>query len=86
MTTFISCRLYQSKQRSSVRGKGLALPKLKPKSDTLVLYIFSNTDGEYENNLRFFLRHGVEAGDGCDYVVIIQTGGTSKASILKQLG
>ena len=52
----------------------------KEKADTLVLYVFSNTDDEYLPNLMFFLRHGVQPGDGCDYVIVIQTGGTSKVS------
>ena len=40
--------------------------------DTLVVYIFSNTDPEYIANLRFFARHGMAAGDGCEYVVVVQ--------------
>lgn len=39
---------------------------------TLVIYIFSKTDTEYEDNLLFFLRWGVAANDGCDYVFILQ--------------
>jgi len=46
-----------------------------PAAHTLVVYIFSKTDTEYENNMRFFLRWGVAADDGCDYVIIIQTMG-----------
>lgn len=46
----------------------------EPKADTLVVYVFSNTDPEYYANLLFFLRFGVAEGDGCDYVIIIQTG------------
>ncbi len=46
-----------------------------PVAQTLVVYIFSKTDTEYENNMRFFLRWGVAADDGCDYVIIIQTMG-----------
>lgn len=53
--------------------------------DTLVVYIFSNTDPEYANNLRFFLKHGVAEGDGCEYVVVIQTGEGSKVSRTKPL-
>ena len=71
-------RVAQRMQRGSTRGKGIALPQPRKQADTLVLYIFSNTDAEYENNMRFFLRHGVRADDGCDYVIVIQTGGTSK--------
>lgn len=44
------------------------------KADTLVIYVFSNTDIEYASNLRFFMRFGIEEGDGCDYIFIIQTG------------
>lgn len=39
---------------------------------TLVVYIFSKTDTEYEDNLLFFLKWGVEVNDGCDYVFILQ--------------
>jgi hypothetical protein len=42
-------------------------------ADTLVVYIYSNTDEQYETNLRFFLRHGVSPpGGGADYVVVLQ--------------
>lgn len=44
------------------------------KPGTLVIYVFSNSDKEYENNLNFFVKHGINADDGCDYVFIIQTG------------
>lgn len=40
-------------------------------SDVLVMYIFSNTDPQYLNNLKFFLREGVHAGDGCEYIFVI---------------
>jgi hypothetical protein len=39
---------------------------------TLVVYIFSKTDTEYEDNLMFFLKWGVQENDGCDYVFILQ--------------
>jgi hypothetical protein len=39
--------------------------------DVLVLYIYSNTDPEYNNNLKFFLREGVHPADGCEYLFII---------------
>lgn len=41
-------------------------------TDTLVVYVYSNTDPEYQANLKYFLKTGVRADDGCDYVVIIQ--------------
>ena len=59
-------------------GKGFRLPPVHRDIDTLVLYVFSNTDAEYENNMQFFLRHAVREDDGCEYVIVIQTGGTSK--------
>ncbi|GAB4817919.1 hypothetical protein N2152v2_004965 [Parachlorella kessleri] len=50
-------------------------PAAAPKpTDTLVFYVYSNTDPEYEGNLIFFLKKGVAANDGCDYVIIIQEG------------
>lgn len=53
----------------SVLGQGVAAGP-----GTLVLYIFSNTDQEYINNFRFFVRHGMRDGDGCEYVVVVNTG------------
>ena len=38
---------------------------------TLVLYVFSNTDPEYYQNLLFFVEHGMPGCDNCDYVIII---------------
>lgn len=40
---------------------------------TLVLYIFSNTDKEYINNLRYFVRNGMWEGDGCEYIVVVNS-------------
>jgi hypothetical protein len=42
------------------------------RASTLVLYVFSKTDLEYERNLRYFVQHGMWEGDGCDYVIIVQ--------------
>lgn len=47
--------------------------ELQP-TQTLVLYIFSNIDEEYINNFRFFVRHGMREGDGCEYIVVVHTG------------
>lgn len=38
-----------------------------------MVYIFSKTDTEYENNLMFFLKHGAAENDGCYYVFVMQT-------------
>lgn len=40
--------------------------------DTLVAYIYSNSDPEYEHNLEFFVRHGMREGDGCQYIIAVQ--------------
>ena len=40
-------------------------------SDVLVMYIFSNTDPLYLDNLKFFLREGVHANDGCEYIFVV---------------
>lgn len=39
---------------------------------TLVIYVYSKTDPEYERNLQFFVQHGMWEGDGCDYAIIVQ--------------
>ena len=41
---------------------------------TLVMYIFSDSDPEAINNLRYFVRHAVREGDGCEYVIVVQQG------------
>ncbi len=45
--------------------------------ETLVVYIFSNTDPEYLNNLNFFLKWGVRESDGAYYIIVVQEGGKS---------
>ena len=40
--------------------------------NTLVIYVYSKTDPEYERNLQFFVQHGIWEGDGCDYAIIVQ--------------
>mmetsp|Transcript_12697 Transcript_12697/g.38289 ORF Transcript_12697/g.38289 Transcript_12697/m.38289 type:complete len:419 (-) Transcript_12697:2891-4147(-) len=54
-------------------AKGVATYGGTAKPQTLVVYIFSKTDTEYESNLMFFLKHGVAENDGCYYVFIMQT-------------
>ena len=46
------------------------MPRVR--ANTLVFYIFSNTDPEYERNLQFFTQHGMWEGDGCQYVIVVQ--------------
>jgi hypothetical protein len=41
-------------------------------ADTLVVYVFSDTEEQYSENLRFFLTEAVRAGDGADYFIILQ--------------
>lgn len=41
-------------------------------ADTLVIYVYSKTDPEYERNLEFFVEHGMWEGDGCDYLIVVQ--------------
>ena len=40
----------------------------------LVMYIFSDSDPEAANNLRYFVQHAVREGDGCEYVIVVQQG------------
>ena len=46
----------------------------KPAPETLVLYIFSNTDPEYIDNLRFYVRTAIKEDDGCHHVIVINSG------------
>lgn len=43
-------------------------------ADTLVIYVYAHTDVEYADNLRYFLEFGVQPGDACDYLVVVQSG------------
>eukprot|EP01023_Acetabularia_acetabulum_P067271 TRINITY_DN9240_c0_g1_i4.p1 TRINITY_DN9240_c0_g1~~TRINITY_DN9240_c0_g1_i4.p1 ORF type:complete len:416 (-),score=42.65 TRINITY_DN9240_c0_g1_i4:643-1866(-) len=38
----------------------------------VVMYVFSNTDPEYAENLNFFVREAVRPDDGIDYIFVIQ--------------
>eukprot|EP00201_Polytomella_parva_P021493 CAMPEP_0175041996 /NCGR_PEP_ID=MMETSP0052_2-20121109/2277_1 /TAXON_ID=51329 ORGANISM="Polytomella parva, Strain SAG 63-3" /NCGR_SAMPLE_ID=MMETSP0052_2 /ASSEMBLY_ACC=CAM_ASM_000194 /LENGTH=447 /DNA_ID=CAMNT_0016304677 /DNA_START=295 /DNA_END=1638 /DNA_ORIENTATION=- len=40
--------------------------------DVLVLYAFSNTNPEYINNLRFFIREAIERDPNSEYKIIVQ--------------
>lgn len=39
---------------------------------TLLIYVFSNTDPEYLNNLRFFVQFGMSPDDGVTYLIVVQ--------------
>ncbi|KAL4428545.1 hypothetical protein ABPG75_002634 [Micractinium tetrahymenae] len=39
---------------------------------TLCVYVFSNTDPEYLENLRFFVKFGMAPDDGVTYLVVVQ--------------
>ena len=41
------------------------------KPHTLVMYVYSNTNPQYPDNLKFFVRHGIPGCSGCRYVIII---------------
>ena len=51
-----------------------------PEDSTLIIYVFSSNDPEYERNLHFFIQHGMWEGDGCQYVIIIQQVGKNVSS------
>ncbi len=58
-----------------MRGLYEKLDELLPDShraDTLVIYVYSKSDTEYQRNLEFFVRNGIWEGDGCDYIIIVQ--------------
>ena len=41
-------------------------------TDTLIMYIFSPTDPEYERNMRYFVQHGISENDPCHYAIVVQ--------------
>ncbi len=51
------------------------------RSSTLVMYVYSKTDLEYERNLLYFVEHGMWEGDGCDYVIIVQQASSSAGTL-----
>jgi hypothetical protein len=42
------------------------------RANTLVVYVFSDTEAQYSRNLEFFLKEAVKADDGADYFIILQ--------------
>jgi hypothetical protein len=40
--------------------------------DTMVMYIFSPTDPEYERNMRYFIEHGIREDHPCHYIIVVQ--------------
>lgn len=47
---------------------------------TLVLYVFSNTDPQYFGNLMYFIKHGLPGCPLCDYVIIINQDSDTRVS------
>lgn len=64
----------------ALAGGGGALPPHADKrrlpdgswAPTLCVYVFSNTDPEYLENLRFFVKFGMAPDDGVTYLVVVQ--------------
>eukprot|EP00892_Ulva_mutabilis_P002781 jgi/Ulvmu1/12503/UM009_0158.1 len=67
----------------SLRPQGSLPAKLA--AETLVLYVFSNTDPEYYNNLLFFVKHGIPGCGACEYIVIINRNADDPAVELPEL-
>ncbi|KAI8114536.1 hypothetical protein M9434_002658 [Picochlorum sp. BPE23] len=44
----------------------------KAQAPTLVIYVFSDSDPEYERNLSYFVKEGIKENDNCDYIIVIQ--------------
>lgn len=56
---------------TSPSSKGAALASDSTGDDTLVLYLYDNSDPVYSDNFRFFLQEGVAALDGCQYIIVV---------------
>ena len=60
--------------KSGARASGLMLEAAAGEDagpQTLVLYIFSNTDPQYYGNLLFFIKHGMPGCNACEYIIVI---------------
>ena len=55
--------------RSGSGGRGTLAAELER---TLVVYLHSNSDPVYQNNMNYFIKHGILANDGCDYILVMQ--------------
>lgn len=53
-------------------GSGLFSMQRATAADTLVIYIYSDTDPEYAANMQYFIDNAVKLGDRCDYVFVVQ--------------
>jgi hypothetical protein len=58
---------------------GLQMGRSGP--DTLAIYVFSNTDPAYIDNLRFFVSNGIRGGDDCEYIILVQTDADNKVGV-----
>ena len=56
---------------TSPSSKGAALTSDTTGDDTLVLYLYDNSDHVYSENFQFFLQEGVAAHDGCQYIIVV---------------
>jgi hypothetical protein len=69
LTAALGFLLVAATARGPLQAHGLGRAK-----DTLVVYIFADTDPEYARNMQHFIQHAVREDDRCDYVFIIQVG------------
>ena len=47
-------------------------PPSQNSKDTLIMYIFSPTDPEYERNMQYFVMHGISESHPCHYIIVVQ--------------
>eukprot|EP00884_Botryococcus_braunii_P008291 jgi/Botrbrau1/17463/Bobra.0054s0050.1 len=64
----------KAKLNFTIQGSGVSYNQKRATGLTAVMYVFSGSDPEYEQNLLFFLQEAVQEGDNCDYFIVIQQG------------
>ncbi len=57
---------------STLAARSLSGATGRTDSPTLIIYVYANSDPEYEQNLRYFMAEGMKANDGCDYLIVVQ--------------
>lgn len=51
-----------------------SLEDFQTTADTLVVYVYSNTNSAYQRNFHFFIQHGIQPKDHHHYIIVIQDG------------
>lgn len=73
-TTMAACMASAATPADSWQGVETSMHFAAARGQTLVVYVFSDTDPEYFENLKFFVQYGVSTLDtSAEFIIILQT-------------